>query len=384
MNFSRILRLFLIWQVLILVFTAIAFHTLPLRVLYIGGADQTSFTNPQPYIRNPLLYSRANFDGIHYTDIARRGYGLFQEAFFPLYPSLIKWLSVYIKPPALAGIAISSVSFIVGLWFFVKLIGLDYRGRIVLFTVAALLAFPAGFYFTFVYTEGLFFLLVISSFYCARRGLWGRAAILGSLASYTRLNGIILFPALLIEWWFQHQNPDPGHTRPHWRHLLVLGLIPLGLLYYMLFLHQTTGDPLAFIHVQQLFGQGRSDKIILLYQVFWRYIKMVWTVNRADPLYFTIWLEFVTGTIFSVISVINFFRFRYSYAFFSLATFLLPSLTGTFTSQLRYVLLCFPAFILIGIWLSNASKISRVVYFGISIILQIICLMLFVRGYWIA
>ena len=68
MSFPKILRLFLLWQLVIILITAAAFTLLPLRTTFIGGSDQASRVDPQPYIRNPLLYSRANFDGIHYVD----------------------------------------------------------------------------------------------------------------------------------------------------------------------------------------------------------------------------------------------------------------------------------------------------------------------------
>ena len=39
------------------------------------------------------LSSLANFDGIYYISIARHGYSQYEQAFFPLYPMLIKFLT---------------------------------------------------------------------------------------------------------------------------------------------------------------------------------------------------------------------------------------------------------------------------------------------------
>src|SRR3989338_7634876 len=42
---------------------------------------QTMFLGPIPW---------ANFDGVHYLSIAERGYVQYEQAFFPLYPVLVR------------------------------------------------------------------------------------------------------------------------------------------------------------------------------------------------------------------------------------------------------------------------------------------------------
>ena len=383
MSFPKILRLFLLWQLVIILITAAAFTLLPLRTTFIGGSDQASRVDPQPYIRNPLLYSRANFDGIHYVDVARKGYGYAQQAFFPLYPRLINILSKYIHPPALAGILISLASFLVGLIYFARLIRLDYSPKVAFWAIVALLVFPTSFFISAVYTEGLFFLQVILTFYFARTGRWWAAGIIGASASYTRFAGVFLFPALILEWWHQRSHPE-SRKKPGISDLLCLAFIPLGLVIFMHYLYHTTGDLLAFIHVQKLFQQGRGDKIIMIYQVYWRYLKMIFTVNRSDPLYLTILLEFFSAILFTVTSVVSLIKQRASYSLFNVLNFITPTLSGTFTSVPRYVLLCFPSFLLFGQWLSLASGTYRRLYIAASLGLFILFLMLFVRGYWVA
>ncbi len=157
----------------------------------------------------------------------------------------------------------------------------------------------------------------------------------------------------------------------------------MGLLVYMNYLNNTTGDPLAFFHVQVNFAQGRSEKLVMLYQVFWRYLKMLFTVNRADPLYLTIILEFMTGTAFLVTTVYSFIKHRLSYAVFNFLAYLTPTLTGSFTSLPRYVLLCFPSFLLIGELLSR-SPLARKIILGSFALAFIIFLSLFARGYWVS
>ena len=130
--------------------------------------------------------------------------------------------------------------------------------------------------------------------------------------------------------------------------------------------------------------QGRSEKIILLYQVFWRYIKMAITVNRKDPLYLTVMLEFASGIMLSALSFLSLLKQRWSYAFYAIMAFVLPTLTGTFTSVPRYAIVIFPVFIFIGQWLSKSSRKVQIAYLLVNISLMVLYLSMFVRGYWVS
>jgi hypothetical protein len=165
---------------------------------------------------------------------------------------------------------------------------------------------------------------------------------------------------------------------------ILIACIPtLGLLAYMTYLYIKFNDPLLFSHVQEEFGAGRqTGKFILLYQVIWRYIKMIFTVDRTNPLYFTIWLEFISAISFFSLLIWGFVkRIRPSYLIFSLLAITLPTLTGTFSSMPRYVLVAFPVFILLA---QIKNKWFNYIYPTISIILLIICTAMFTRGYWIS
>lgn len=369
MKFSYLFKAVFFQQLAIVLITIAALIIIPERGTYLGGTSQA-------YVAKPLIYSRANFDGNHYLDIAVKGYGYSQQAFFPLYPKLITFFSPIFRSPVGIGIAISLLSFIIGLYLLTKLLALDYSQPVIKYSVLALLFFPVSFYFSFVYTEGLFFLLIVSSFYFARKNHWLLAALTGFLAAYTRLAGIFIFPALLIELWQSHRFTPVK--------LIYLCLIPFGLGLFMLFLDQSTGDPLAFIHVQSLFRQGRSEDVVLIYQVFWRYLKMLFTVNRADPLFMTIVLEAGVGIVFFFTSLISLVRHRLSYAVFGLLSYLLPTLTGTFTSLPRYVLICFPSFIILGEAFSKSSPVFKRLFLLGSSVLFIIYTSLFIRGYWVS
>src|SRR5258708_13134477 len=71
-----------------------------------------------------------------------------------------------------AGLFISSVSFVIALHILRKLVSIDYPAKIVNLTIVLLLLYPTSFYFGFVYTEELFFLVSILAFYFARKANW--------------------------------------------------------------------------------------------------------------------------------------------------------------------------------------------------------------------
>jgi len=335
------------------------------------------FVIQKPDFLGPSVW--ANFDGVHYLSIAQYGYRQFQQAFFPLYPLLIRWLTVLTKNYLFSGLLISHLSFVTALFLFYKLIKLDFTEKTARRSLFYLLLFPTSFYFGSVYTESLFLVLVLGSFYAARKKYWLVAGVLGAMASATRVVGLFLFPALLAEWWQQWREIKSGKIVS----LLSLLLITSGILVYMSYLKKTVGDALYFIHVQPFFGAHRSgSKIILLYQVFWRYLKMILT-TKADVLYFSVWLELIVSLLFLFLLIEVYRRLRRSYFIFMLFCYLAPTLTGTFSSMPRYVLVLFPGFILLAL-LAEKYRWLRIVYPIVAVILSIASAILFTRGYWVA
>lgn len=362
-----ILKSFLVWRIGLFIILYFAIKFIPLQPNFLGGGINN-------YLNNPYLWSWANFDGENYLSIAKYSYLFVGQAFFPLYPLLIRFLGGNV----LVGLIISNSSFLLALIGFYKLIQLDYSEKIAKVSILLLLLFPTSFYFGSVYTESLFLVLVIWSFYFARRGQWLFASFLGAFASGTRIIGIILLPILLIE----ALTKDKKLSIKHWP----LVLIPIGLLIYMYYLQQNYGDSLAFLHSLSSFGEQRSATPILLPQVFYRYIvKIIPNINFAYfPNAFTTLLEFGISAIFLMLSVISFFKLKLSYAIFLFLGYIIPTLSGSFSSMPRYVIVLFPAFILFAIWVNKRSVYSKLLIYSLLSIGLVISTVLFVRGYWIS
>lgn len=149
----------------------------------------------------------ANWDGGHFRGIAERGYLDFQVVFFPLYPLLIKALMFLGIPSLWGGLIISNLSILAALFFFYKLILLDYDEHIAEKGILFTLAFPTAFYFGTVYSESLFLFLAVASFYYARKKYWLYSLILAGFASATRLMGLAVIIAIGLEYFLNTSKP---------------------------------------------------------------------------------------------------------------------------------------------------------------------------------
>lgn len=373
-DFSLIFSLFLSWRLGLFVLSRLADRLLPYHPSF-------------PYADTLLTvlfvprweYSFANFDGVHYLTIARLGYERAAniQAFFPLYPELMKVISQTLHLNIVTtGLIISNIAFLVLLFVWKKLITKLYSEKTAWYSTLALLVFPTAIFFGAIYTESLFLLFVLLAFYAGYQKQWWLAGIWTLLASATRVTGIFLLPALLVEMWQAKQISL--------KNLIGLALGSLGLLGYMGFLQQHYHDALSFMHVQSSFGAGReSSKLVLYPQVVWRSLKILLTSRPFDWKYFTYVNEFLAGTLGLVGILAAVRKIRLSFLVFALLSFILPTLTGTFSSMPRYLLTCFPIFIALGFLGEKQPWIYRL-WILISIALLIINSVLFLQGYWVA
>lgn len=326
----------------------------------------------------------SNFDGVHYTNIAAQGYEnsstQYTEAFFPIYPLLIRFLNTIFNNYFLSGLIISNTSLFLALYFLVKLISLDHKKDFAFRTLKLILFFPTAFYLVSIYSESLFFLLTVLSFYSARKGHWVVASLFALFSSATRLVGIFLFPALLLEYFLVNKKNLSCFLNPKsW----VIFLSPIGLLVYMLYLKELVGDPLYFIHVQPIFNSARQvNSVILFPQVVFRYLKIALTVNPLSYPFLIAMFELASGLIFFILSLLS-LRIRPSYGVYSFLAFLLPTLTGTFSSIPRYVLVLFPCFILLNIFFNHHPRL-RTLYYFISIPLLVFFTVMYTSGYFVS
>lgn len=360
-----IVKVFTTWR-LFLFFIEILSGIIPLNRGYLG---------PLPW---------ANFDGVHYLHIAENGYNTYQQAFFPLFPLMIKLLSFLIfRDYVSSGLFIVHLCFFLAIYLLYKLVKLDYNEKTAKWSVIFLIFFPTSFFFASIYTESFSLVLIMASFYFMRKSNFVLGSFFGGISSATRLVGIFLLPSILIEFWQNVRKKVSDHNK--FLFLITVSIILFsssGLALYIFYLWGVYQDPLLFVHSLPAFGVGRSGGgIILLPQVIFRYFKIFATVPFFTHDALVALLEFVLFFIFLFILVFNIKKIRLSYLIFSILAIMTPTFSGTLSSIPRYSLVIFPVFIILGNLKNNLLKFSLLIA---SLILLFILTSYFLRGYFIA
>ena len=326
----------------------------------------------------PALWNR--WDAGWYLHIAEHGYAtegpqLRTIAFYPLFPWLIRLMSVLMQDyPAAAFVVSHTVTTLAGVVFY-SLARCDFEPRVALWSLVTLLLFPTGYFWHAPYTEGLFLLLSVGAFYAARRGRWWLAGLLGGAAALTRTPGLLLLPALLVEWRCQ----KPGE-RQAWTQVCWLGLILAGWLVYLLINLQVYGTPLAFLSVQQVHWKVTLG---------WPWVSIARALERARLLSQLVSLNegFIHGgahlgaVALLLIGVLwSLMRLRASYTVFLVLVALLVTSLNFLLSTPRLMLSGFPLFFMLGHVVQN--KILRLAWFTLALPLLWFLQQRFVTGQW--
>ncbi len=366
---------FLTWRLLLLIPVFVATALIPYR----EGFALIDF-------KNPLLYSWANFDGVHYLNIASFGYTT-DGRFFPLYPTTIRLVSLFLRESGVysgshffSGLFVANTAFLLALFFLYRLIKNEYSVKTSRWVIFFLLSFPTAFFFGSLYSESLFLLFLVLSFYLANQKKYLLGGIFGGLLAITRLSGIFIWPALIYQFLVMNFKKNAeGLKNLSW--LIIFP--PLGLLSFGYYSYLKFGKFFNFIYSHGQQANSREvDKIIFPLQTVYRYFKIIAETNFSQ---FEWWIAILEFLAFLYFLVLFYFAWKLavkkSYLIFSFLSFLLPVLSGTFSGLPRYILVLFPLYIVLALIKNFRIKIAVAVTFGV---LQFGLLMAFSRGYYIA
>lgn len=376
----NLLGIFILWRLIIFIPLTIGAYLLTYNLSSPVAYVYNYINTQNPSFNSILFFPWANFDGIHYLNIA--GYGYTNQArFFPLLPISINilsapFISIFNSPLTIFFISFLFVNlvFILALWIFKKLIELDFSKEISNRSIYYLLFFPTSFFFVSIYSEGLFLLLTLLAFYFARKKKWFLSIIFAMLLMITRFVGIAILPALLYEFFISEGIKV--------KKLALFLLSPLGLVIYSLFNYGKWHNFLYFIQAQGELGNNRTvTQIVLFPQTIYRYIKILVTV----PINYEWGIALLELFSFLLTAFLLYFawkkKVRTSYLIFAFINFAITVSTGTFSGLPRYVITLFPIFIALAL---VKNKLFRLSYLIVAPILLFILLMLFSRGYFVA
>lgn len=317
-----------------------------------------------------------NFDGIRFLNLAKEGYGtpstFYSYSLFPFYPHLIRSLS-FLGGYLSSGWIISNTCLFLSVIVFWKLLRLDYAPRTCQLALLTLAFFPSSFVLGSVYSESLFLLLTLVSFYLARKDRFILASVFAFFATYTRAVGIFVWLSLIIEYFSQH--PVSRKTFFDIK-LYALTIPPLGALIYLKYLSVYTSSFINFL-------PSVPHKLVFLHQVFLRYLRMLIFIDHTSSLFVIVLTELFIGTLVLLIIIFSHKYLRFSYWSYLTLSYLAPSLWGSFVGYPRYMVVVFPIFIFLAHWLERSHPYYKYLYFSTSIILLFSNLLLFAQGVFV-
>jgi hypothetical protein len=336
-----------------------------LGVLLVGALAYVAFRNGVVNDPGDLLRMWSRWDAPHYLDLVVFGYragdsnGLVGPhgyrsvypddlalyiVFYPLFPWLATIVNVLVDDPLVSAFVVSTVASLFVAPLLYRLVRHDEDATVAFRAAWFLLIFPTAYFLHIGYTEALFMALVLGSFLAARTDRWWLAGLLGGLAALTRVNGLVLIPALAAEaftQWLQRPAED-RRLRVEW---LAIGLVGAGFAIYLGLNYALYGTPFEFLRVQE-------DHWYKSLAAPWDAIGTAFgwfrSTNPDDRLMYGFTeLLFVgiglVGTIFAA------FRFRPSWFIWMAGNMLLFVSTSFLLSTPRYALTLFPLFVALAL-----------------------------------
>jgi hypothetical protein len=298
------------------------------------------------------------WDAYWYLEIARHGYDPSgrDAAFFPGYPLLTRAIDE-VTPLGEVGAAllVSNVAFLAALIVLHGLTRGEYGEDVARRAVILLAIFPTSFFFLAPYSESLFLLFTLLTFWWCRQDRWFLAAAAAACAVATRTTGVLLVPCMFI---------DALDRRPHRTALagrVAASVAPLlALVAYGMWWFEMNGDLLAPVRAQDAWMRSLTLPPITL----WNALRLG-LEGIGDPrgIY---WTADIVLTLWVLIPVVIAWR-RLAPPFLAYATlgFLLPLTyplpARPLLSVPRFVIVIFPAFWAMALLLENTTR-RRIVY----------------------
>jgi Gpi18-like mannosyltransferase len=312
------------------------------------------------------IHSR--WDSNWYQDLVKKGYErnandtLSNLVFFPLYPLLMKVVSIFTMGNlVLAGWIVSSLFLLLSCVLLFKFVKKFHKEADPIQAVFLLLIFPTAFFLNAVYTESLFLFLSLATFYFAFEKKYFWAGVVGFLASLTRVSGILLFLPILLQFIIT-EGYDFRVLKKSWP----LMFIPLGTALFFIYHWIYFGDPFLFFRIESAWGRSFSlntDHFILF--------------SRASVANFSLDIFYLLFGIFIISHLLK--LKKYPYALYVASTIGVAVASGTLMSIGRYVLVLFPIYI-VGASIKN--EITKYLWIIISAMLMALNTYLFVNWYW--
>lgn len=185
-----------------------------------------------------------------------------QVAFLPGFPVVLSVVHIVIRQWTVAGLLVSFVAGGIAVVALARICDNYYAPGAGSNAVLFLVTSPASVFLALGYTESLFLAMSLSCWLAVRQGRWTTAVCLAGLAAFTRVNGLFLCVAVLIE------ILRTGHgRRVRIIATFVLTLLPLA--GYEIYLWVRTGDWMAWQHAEVAGWQRQLTNPVIAFKATW-------------------------------------------------------------------------------------------------------------------
>jgi hypothetical protein len=278
------------------------------------------------------------WDAVHYLRLAEKGYVFSGEdsvsiVFYPLYPWLVRVAAFVTQNYLAAAFVVSGIASVAAGLLLQRLVHADESETVARNSVWFLFIFPTSYFLHIPYTESLFLALILGSFLAARQNRWEIAALLGACACLTRVNGLLLAPALALEALAQYRASRRLDLRWLW-----IAVVPLGFAIYVLMNYKATGDFFAFSKIMEVHWYKKFTTPWFAISDVWRRVPEGKTMEGLHEFFYIVFGFACT--------IWCWLRSRPSYALWMTSNWLLINSTSFVVSVPRYLLTLFPIFIL--------------------------------------
>jgi hypothetical protein len=330
------------------------------------------------------------YDAGWYLGIARSGYayvagGRSNIAFMPVYPLLMRYVGRLFGRSAgdlyLGGLFVSWLAFVLAAVAIYYLARLDLPRPAAERAVLLTTIFPFACFYGVVYTESLFLLLTVLAFFNFRARRWIAGGIAGGIASATRVNGILMLPALAWIAW--------RAARPEWRDraraVFGLLLVVCGIAAYSAFVYRLTAgpagshNPFEWASTLQRWGYypGGAPWPPLV-RLVGNLLTRPYSYLTTEPMAPYDTLNGLAAIIFVASIPLVWRRFGAGYGLFMVANLWLPLSSGQYEGLGRYCVVLFPFFLWAATIRSGAAFALLVAAWAM---LYALCLALFTTMY---
>jgi len=373
----------IVFQVVLLVFVfkliifGVAFLTFEFGEFCTGCYRENFIYPPEERITWKTAFK--TWDANHFLYLADQGYvkGAMGNQMMPMYPFAIALLKkLTFGSGVLAGLLLSNTLSLIAFLYLFKFVEQRYDTAIAFRTLLYALVFPTSFFFTRIYSESLFFLLIIMSFYYLYKGQYLRASLIALFLPLTRAVGILMIFPFAVYIWSREYPKRSGSIRTI-RKLLYAVSPALGLCVSMLLMKIITGNWFEHFEAQQLIGSAKHSLLYMFNIPKWFMENFVYA-------------EFSLGsfrtTLFDRIAFFFYLIFLWwiykrqdrTHFVYALLMGMVPALSDHFISYGRFLIVIFPLYIQLALTSFNHRRLQVLMF-----LCQCTLLGAHSLGYWV-